>query len=221
MLGLRSVWVWGAVTIIVGCGARTELEHPEAQGEPLEPGRFPRRIAVGNLHACAVVSGGQAVCWGAWHPERGPTSPSYIDSLPRMERLAAGGGHTCGIDLEGGVWCWGGNVYGQLGPNLPAAGSSPRRVPLPAPAMDVTCGEAHSCAVMTTGAVACWGANESMQLGRADASTADAAVVTGCGPPWPLVERGVNRAAAHQGDARQRSLRPASTRAPVPKGCSG
>ena len=96
-------------------------------------------ISSGWGHTCALIDGGDIVCWGlndfgqvgngeAPFPaggiagSGGGTPADGVDVPVRVERLAgpaasvsAGGFHTCAL-LEGGrVQCWGANDVGQLG----------------------------------------------------------------------------------------------------------
>ena len=68
-------------------------------------------IAVGDTHACAVVTDGQVRCWGARGPLLGahPTMPSVVsaEGLVSPLAIAAGEYHTCAIESDGRVVCWG------------------------------------------------------------------------------------------------------------------
>jgi alpha-tubulin suppressor-like RCC1 family protein len=101
-------------------------------------------IAAGDQHACAIVSGGTLVCWGANYshqlglgeatntndqtPHTTPTpvcasgTGASCPPLTNVTKVAAGPEDTCAI-VGQGVQCWGGNPLGNLGdgsPNLPA-----------------------------------------------------------------------------------------------------
>lgn len=93
---------------------------------------------------------------------------------PRWLKVATGATHTCAVRGDGGVWCWGNDGDQQLGAplgNAPPNGHEPRRVTLPAPAIDVASGVTHTCAVLEPSEALmgvnlwCWGSNERGQLG--------------------------------------------------------
>ncbi len=99
-----------------------------------------RDISAGFEHSCAVLAGGQAVCWGAGTEGRlGNNSEDAapvpvnvvgvdgVDLLDYAHSISAGGAHTCAV-LTGTLFntrvaCWGLNAYGQLG-NGDVAGQS-------------------------------------------------------------------------------------------------
>ena len=88
-------------------------------------------ITAGGFHTCALVGGG-IKCWGFnsfGQLGNGLTtlskSPVNVSGLTSgMTSVIAGGVNydteqTCAITSAGQLKCWGGNVYGQLGDNLP------------------------------------------------------------------------------------------------------
>ena len=88
-------------------------------------------ITAGGFHTCALVGGG-IQCWGFnsfGQLGNGSTSlsktPVIVSGLTSgMTAVIAGGVNydieqTCAITSAGRLKCWGGNVYGQLGDNLP------------------------------------------------------------------------------------------------------
>ncbi len=86
-------------------------------------------------HACAVVNGGQVVCWGkrlchepvGHHalPFRVPGTERY-----RFVKVTVGSEHACGLTHTGDVYCWGYNASGQVIPTAPqgACVSTPTRI---------------------------------------------------------------------------------------------
>jgi alpha-tubulin suppressor-like RCC1 family protein len=98
----------------------------------------PIAIAVGDAHACAVLSDRSAWCWGDDSMAQlggGPGGPSFSVTPSRVQRspghnlsgvarMAAGGRTTC-VTLFGDThpWCWGANDHGQAG--LPPPGAVP------------------------------------------------------------------------------------------------
>jgi cysteine-rich repeat protein len=140
-------------------------------------------LTAGSAHACAIIEGGQAYCWGsnatgalgsATTPDQCGSSgcalqPQPVPGLVDAVSIAAGN-HTCAARAGGAVWCWGWNHDGQLGDGLLQHTSCPDR---DAGATDASCepvaaygledavavaaGRSHSCALRADGTVACWG----------------------------------------------------------------
>jgi alpha-tubulin suppressor-like RCC1 family protein len=91
-------------------------------------GRTVKSIAVGPLHACAVLNLGELKCWGGnGEGQLGLGTPvDNVDQKPRdvspvylggvtAKQVAAGERHTCALLDNGTVKCWGLNASGQLG----------------------------------------------------------------------------------------------------------
>jgi alpha-tubulin suppressor-like RCC1 family protein len=116
----------------------------------------------GELHTCALTTGGGVKCWGA-APQLGTNSASdslvawdVVGLTSGVSAIAAGALYTCAI-VAGGVKCWG-NVspYTILPADLPGLGSG---------VSAIAAGESHACVLTTSGNVKCWGANDHGQLG--------------------------------------------------------
>jgi alpha-tubulin suppressor-like RCC1 family protein len=90
-------------------------------------------ISAGDQYACAVLSGGGAMCWG-YNSEGmlgdGTTTdsptPISVSGLTGVLGVAAGNEHTCAALAGATFACWGNNQYGQLG-----NGGATRSVPTP------------------------------------------------------------------------------------------
>src|SRR5262249_4642128 len=83
------------------------------------------QIALGELHACAIIAG-EVTCWGYNMDGEygdGSSSPSVANYTPGARamgisgatQLALGYNHTCALLGDGSVRCWGSGSYGQLG----------------------------------------------------------------------------------------------------------
>ncbi|MCS6899936.1 MAG: hypothetical protein RMJ98_10525 [Myxococcales bacterium] len=132
----------------------------------------PIQISVGGGHACALLSGGQAHCWGANdHGQLGDgtvqsrAAPVAVADLDRVKQLAAGRNHTCALREDGSVWCWGLNNDGQLATSDREDARKPRRVAAVAGAVEVAAGNSHNCVRLGSGKVLCWGWNRDGQVG--------------------------------------------------------
>jgi len=131
-------------------------------------------IAVGYLHACALLSGGAVKCWGAngnGQLSDGTTKDRHsavpVSGLPTgIRTLVAGGAHTCALLGDASVRCWGDDEYGQLGDGAVAPTQPPKAVSgLAGEVSQVAAGAIHTCAIVTGGLVECWGDNRYGQLG--------------------------------------------------------
>ncbi len=138
------------------------------------PVRGVTALSAGRTHSCAVVSGGEALCWGDNEDGQLGLGFSQQRLLPeRVQGLAsgvadisAGQAHTCALTAAGGALCWGNNDAGQLGD----ATTTTRRGPVPVSGLtsgvaQISAGSLHTCALTTAGAVSCWGSNASDELG--------------------------------------------------------
>ena len=93
------------------------------------------QISSGWTHSCAVVSNGQAKCWGGGN--RGQLGNDKQDNLrypvdvmlggvplSDITELSTGESHTCAISAKNQVQCWGRGDTGELGNNANISGSS-------------------------------------------------------------------------------------------------
>jgi alpha-tubulin suppressor-like RCC1 family protein len=156
----------------LGDGTRTDrpLRAPALRdGVPLSGATS---IAAGAYHTCAVVGGGEVVCWGMNDRGQMGNGSQGTDQLQAVLvsgvsgplAMAAGVFHTCSLGGGGEVLCWGDNRVGQLGTDDAQSRSTPTRVSGLEPASDIAAGDIHSCAV-AGGDVLCWGYNTDGQLG--------------------------------------------------------
>jgi alpha-tubulin suppressor-like RCC1 family protein len=111
----------------LGYGHGEIVETPARSGD-VTLGAPAVQIDAGDLHTCAVLTGGRVRCWGNNQFGQlgyGHTRNIGIKSTPASAgdvkvggaviQISAGGAHTCGVLDNGGVRCWGSNRYGQLG----------------------------------------------------------------------------------------------------------
>lgn len=131
-------------------------------------------ITAGNLHACALASGGGLACWGrngSGQLGDGTISDRFLPTAvvgfaAGASGVEAGAYHTCAITSAGGVQCWGANDRGQLGDGTRVDRLVPTPVPgLAAPVLALAAGFGHTCALSSAGGVYCWGDNGFGQLG--------------------------------------------------------
>jgi alpha-tubulin suppressor-like RCC1 family protein len=143
--------------------ARRDGEGRLSAAKPVEGLACVSQAAAGLEHACARTCDGGTRCFLS--NERGQLGLPVIREravvkLQEVRSLSAGTDHTCAVHGEGRVSCWGRNSRGELAaPEEVRVDSSPRSVPLPGPAREVSAGDRSSCALLQDGAVACWGDN--------------------------------------------------------------
>jgi alpha-tubulin suppressor-like RCC1 family protein len=144
-------------------------------------------VVAGEIHNCALTSGGRVFCWGTggagqlgYGRRLGSAVPVAVSGLIDAVSVAAGGRHSCAVRRGGAVQCWGGNSHGELGDGrFDEPSSVPVDVVGITNAVSVTTGFAHSCAVLQTGTVQCWGFGRWGSLGTGN--TTNSAV------PLPVV----------------------------------
>ncbi len=128
-------------------------------------------LTMGRGHACGLLPGGRAVCWG--DNKQGQlgdgSATSTTSAVPvagglSFSAISAGGAHTCGLS-GGKVYCWGKGKEGQLGDGS----GNDRRKPVTAKGnqsyVAVSAGGSHTCALTAAGKAYCWGDGFSGQLG--------------------------------------------------------
>ena len=162
------------------------VERPQKVGLPMPA----THLAVGGLHACAVLADASLACWGdnsqGQVAGRAPVAPMPTPIVVSGPVAAgAGGAHSCFIDGSGTSTCWGGNAFDQLG----VTAGAPTIVRSPGePVLDLfntsslTGGVHHTCAVTTVGDLWCWGDNAYGQLGRGIGSGGFPQALTVSGP---------------------------------------
>ena len=117
--------------------ARATAATPAESPTTAEISRFTQ-VAVGERHACGLLSSGQVRCWG-----ENNHGQLHVPSGVLFRQVSAGSHFSCGIRLDGSVECWGENDHEQL--QEPEGEFT---------AIDV--GWDHACAVNRDG-VLCWG----------------------------------------------------------------
>lgn len=134
-------------------------------------------VAVGERHACAVLTTGEVWCWGANEDgQLGNVGVATVSLAPVLAHagpdahVTAGIAHTCALTSAGGLArCWGRNAEGQLGNG---SGSltfhTAQAVTQGAPYGVIAAGGNSTCALnITSLATECWGENTHGQLGDA------------------------------------------------------
>ena len=150
-------------------------------GPPSPPLTGAASVSVGSRHACAVMAGGSATCWGdnafgeLGNGEQGVAipAPTAVLGLAGIQAITAGNSHSCALQADGSVVCWGDDLACQIGDRCaagqPAPGyAGPVLVPTPVPglgapavAIQASAIESRSlgftCALLAGGTISCWG----------------------------------------------------------------
>ncbi|WP_159397795.1 RCC1 domain-containing protein [Sorangium cellulosum] len=139
----------------------------------------PVDVAVGRVHACAILKDGSVWCWGQ-EVDDDETSSDYWTTRLEPARvplpgpavgIAAGDfsdeareWHTCALLADGTVHCWGMNMSGQLGLG---SGNMMRKTPNKVGIENIDrigAGGATTCAIDKSDRLFCWGRGFEGQL---------------------------------------------------------
>jgi alpha-tubulin suppressor-like RCC1 family protein len=184
--------------------------------------RTAKQVAIGYIHACAVLDNNTVKCWGfnsegqlglGDRANRGDDANEMGDNLPTVnlganrtaKQVAAGRLHTCAVLDDDTVKCWGNGVNGALGLGwMDSRGDNANEMGDKLPAVDlgtnrtaksIGLGSNHSCAWLDNNTVKCWGSGADGQLGQGNtASRGNNA--NQMGNNLPAIDFGANRTVA-------------------------
>lgn len=154
------------------CGSFVD-DTPLVELSDLAPG--VRSLSIGGLAACAVLSNGQAKCWGQGfmlgdlQGERNLTPVSVRlasgEPITGLSEVSVGGGHACSRSVDGRIWCWGENDFGELGLETGGVQLHASVIATIDGARTVGAGGDHTCVAIQAGQIVCFGQNGQGQLG--------------------------------------------------------
>ena len=123
-------------------------------------------IAAGDLHTCALLTGGTVKCWGYndyGQLGNGNTSSSSTPVVTGITTATSDRGQRCKYLRPAHRrhrQCWGYNGSGQLGNGTTTdSHTAPAAVTGITTATAITASGDHTCALLAGGTVTCWGAN--------------------------------------------------------------
>jgi alpha-tubulin suppressor-like RCC1 family protein len=190
-----SGYCWGSN----GHGQRGDGTPPQGIGLST---RFPTQVAggfqwqqisLGGDHACGIVLGGEAYCWGAnanGNLGDGTTTersvPTPVSGGLLFKWIAAGRGHNCGITTADQVFCWGASIAFQGGSNIDVL--TPTPVATTVTFATLSGGWISTCGLSTTGVAYCWGNGSSGQNGDGTFSARPTPTAVAGGFTWVTVE---------------------------------
>jgi len=130
--------------------------------------------------ACAVTSGGNVMCWGAYDegqlgiPSTTGATPVQVQGIRGATSVSVGGFSACAVASGGSVMCWGGDNDGELGNGTMTSANVTEnivRVPVQVSGLtsgvtNVSVGFRSACAATQAGVRWCWGDNFAGQLGN-------------------------------------------------------
>jgi len=126
-------------------------------------------VVAGQLHSCARMFDGSAMCWGdpSFNRLGGATGsdvaiPRPVPTVVRATKIEAGRAHSCAI-TETNAICWGFNINGQLGRGDTT--TDPKPVSLAGVPTAMALGASHSC-FSASGSTMCTGRNASGAFGN-------------------------------------------------------
>ncbi len=125
-------------------------------------------LAVGTLHACAILRDGQVNCWGHGGLGNGMAQSTVgvlVTGLTDVIALAASENSSCALRADGTVRCWGENQHGQLGDGTTIGRTTPVTVVGLGQVVALAAGIQSYCARLANGQVRCWGQNLNGELG--------------------------------------------------------
>lgn len=176
LLSTGQVKCWGSNSVgqLGNSGALSIQKTPVSVLDGASALTGVQTLTVGRMHACVVLTGGSAKCWGGNASGQLGDGTSLDSVVPNtvvgyttdVKMIDAGGLHTClTTNSFNEVFCFGNNSSGQLGDGSKVSSSVAVQVAGIFGAVGVSSGDNHSCARLNLGTVECWGSNTEGTLG--------------------------------------------------------
>lgn len=127
--GARSTrFIW--LVALAGCASNPgssvspQPGHGDTAADGIVCGDRATQLALGDHHACVLLTSGRVACWGDNRMGQLATAarphsfiPSLVPGLSDVVEIRASGAATCVRHRTGAVACWGANTYGEADPN--------------------------------------------------------------------------------------------------------
>jgi alpha-tubulin suppressor-like RCC1 family protein len=134
----------------------------------------PRRFAIANTTACAVLADTKVACWGGGlFGQNGTgvagqnlTQPTVLNNVNGVRDVFVSVLFSCAVRNDGTVQCWGKNDVGQLGTGFATDLQGPSFVRNFGDVERVSIGQKFACALKGDRSLWCWGDNTFGQLGN-------------------------------------------------------
>lgn len=115
-------------------------------------------VEVGETLGCALLRGGETMCWSLLPGDPDFAVASFKAGLPHATALAVGAAHACVRDRSGDPWCWGATDVNQLNDReLTEEVVEPWEIDGLGESDEIAASETRVCALDTEGHVVCWG----------------------------------------------------------------
>lgn len=136
---------------------------------------FPKAIATGSSHTCAIDAASEVWCWGENDDGQlglgNTVSHSTKQKLPPFPAtptaLAAGRSHTCALLVTQKVYCWGENTSREAGQSAGDQYTVPVEVIGLGNVVQISSAFSTTCARLADMSATCWGSNTLGQVGAA------------------------------------------------------
>lgn len=136
----------------------------------------PDSVSIAAYHACAVIRGGKAYCWGINSSSQLGDGTTATSSAPvqiaqgdipegvLIKSISVGSYGSCALSEQGKAYCWGANTSGSVGDGTTTRRSAPvsvaqGEVPLGVRFTALAAGNSHTCGLGSNGKAYCWGAS--------------------------------------------------------------
>lgn len=135
-----ALYCWGDnQSGVLGIGGSYPTDGTYNAYSPVQvaPGTTFSDVAVGNSHACALTTSGDAMCWGANSDGRlgigafdgnVHRTPEPVTGGLRFTTIRVGLEHSCALTAANVPYCWGANRAGQIGDGTTVDRPAPTRV---------------------------------------------------------------------------------------------
>jgi len=175
LLASGQVRCWGVnkYNQVGGAGLWSSGSNGISSSTPVVVNGLPaaKSIAAGGWHSCAVLTTGNASCWGYWgqyqlgNKSNGTSGPVQVMGGADKTSIDLGSRYSCAASGSA-LWCWGQNDVGQIGDGSVYSSTGTSSSVNVGNFGQFSLGLAKTtCAIGIDGKTYCWGANQAGQIG--------------------------------------------------------